>query len=108
MRDLSHTISQKPSKSSHISPYVINVGIGVCTLTLALTYLFSINSMATQGYKIKQLNTQLTKLEAERNSLELQNSNLQSVSSIQEKTQKLNFVPTTNVTYIKDDNFALR
>lgn len=108
MRDLSYTLSDKPTKRSKASPYVINIGIIACILFLTLTYLFSLNAMTTQAFKIKQLNLQLSKLEAEHNSLELENSNLQSVTTIEAQTRKLNFIPTTSITYIKDDNVALK
>ncbi len=111
MRDLSQTLSTTNSqKKTHhkISTLQVNLILTGMITVLGLVYLFSINSLATEGFRIKQLSTQIAKLEDDHKDLELQNSTLQSVSNIQQQSALLNFVPATNVTYIKDDSFALK
>ena len=110
MRDLSYTLGQTTTKNSlfTVSAFQINLVLVTCIVLLSLAYLFTINGMASAGMKIKKLDSTITQLELDHNKLELQNSSLQAVSTIQEATAKFNFVPTTNVSYIKDDNFALK
>lgn len=107
MRDLSQTNIQTHSKSQ-VTALAINIGLASAILGLGLIYVFSVSAMATTNYRIKKLSYELSDLEAQHKKLELQNSTLQSVSTIQQETALLNFVPASSVTYIKDDNFALR
>jgi hypothetical protein len=104
MRDLSQNNSQSKNRSN----FKINAGLFFLIISLSLVYIFSANTMATTGFQIKRLSSQLTDLEEQHKKLELQNSTLQSVSTIQQKTASLNLVPSTNITYLKDDNVALK
>jgi cell division protein FtsL len=104
MRDLSQNNSQSKNRSN----FKINAGLFFLIISSALVYIFSANTMATTGFQIKRLSSQLTDLEEQHKKLELQNSTLQSVSTIQQKTASLNLVPSTNITYLKDDNVALK
>ncbi|MBX4204873.1 MAG: hypothetical protein KW788_01635 [Candidatus Doudnabacteria bacterium] len=107
MRDLSHQNTQ-PKTHHNSTNLQVNLGLLSLTLMLALVYIFSANAMATTGFQIKKLSVELSDLEAQHKKLELENSTLQAVSTIQQKTAQLNFVPSTSVSYIKDDNFALK
>jgi hypothetical protein len=109
MRDLSQTIATTSYKKTEgITALQINFALCLLLVAVGLVYLFSVNTMATEGYRIKQLSAQISKLEEEHKGLELQSSTLQSVSTIQSESTLSNFVPATNVTYIKDDSFALK
>jgi cell division protein FtsB len=103
MRDLSH--NDRQSKSGML---VVNSGLLALILITGLVYVFSINAMGTQTFQIKKLSGQIDELETQHKKLELQNSTLQSVNTLEQQTARLNFVPATNVTYLKDDNFALK
>jgi cell division protein FtsL len=96
------------TSNSFFTPFRVNLILLVSIFSLALVYFFSINTMATQGFAIKQLSTQLNELEAQHKKLELEHSKLQSVSTLEQISTQLNFVPSTNITYIKDDSFALK
>jgi hypothetical protein len=110
MRDLSHAIENTNYRKVNVSFSVIHLNyiLGVLVVLISLTYLFTINTMATEGFRIKQLSKQITILEEEHKRLELENSKLQSVTTIQEQSMNWNFVPSTNITYIKDDSYALK
>jgi cell division protein FtsL len=111
MRDLSLAIpngfAKKRNKTS-VSTYRLNLAILTSSLILGLVYLFVVNSLGTKGYEIKKLDEQVRQLQSDQKTLQLQSSDLQSINRIQTEAQKLNFVPTTNVTYLKASDFALK
>lgn len=87
---------------------VINYMLLGAVIFLGFGYLFMVNSLGTKGYEIRRVEQKIANLEAEKNSLQLDASDLQSIDKIQSHAEKLNLVPSTNVTYIKDANFALK
>lgn len=109
MRDLTIALSQSmPKRKTKTNLFHWNLALLVFTVVLALTYLFTINSLSTDGFKIRTLEQQFGTLEAVNKNLEMQVSDLTSVTRIQLQAVNSNFVPVTNVTFIKDDNFALK
>ncbi len=77
-------------------------------MVLSVAYFVTVNSLGTKGYEISQLKAELKQLEARQKNLELQTSNLQSINRIQQEMQMLNFVPSQEVTYIKESDYALK
>jgi hypothetical protein len=106
MRDLSQVNNVK--KGRWINNFRVNASLVTLIAILGLAYIFSVNSIATAGFKIKKMSTDLANLQSQNQKLQLQNSTLQSVTYIQQETASLNLVPTTDITYLKDDNFALK
>ena len=111
MRDLTLTLTntsylRKPKSTSSVVR--LNTAILAAIILFAGTYLFQVNSLSTKGYEIRQLELKLKQLEAEQKNLEVQAGSLQSINRIQQESQKLNFVPATNITYIKEADFALK
>src|SRR6185436_19176407 len=111
MRDLSLSLSLTKgiSKTKNTaSVYRLNLAILSSTALIVLAYLFVINSLGTKGYEIRKLESQMQLLTEQHKTLEMQTSDLQSITRIQSKAQLLNFVPNTNATYLKDSDFALK
>ena len=111
MRDLSLLIPTGLSRTKPILTVSIlrtNVSILVSIFILGLVYLFVVNSLGTKGYEIRKLEQLVRQLESDQKTLQLQASDLQSINRIQIEAQKLNYVPATNVTYLKDSDFALK
>ena len=111
MRDLSLAISSSLDKKRANSPAstkVLNISILIAIVFFGLLYLFQINSLGTKGYEIQKLQQEIKVLGDQQKSLQIQASNLQSISRIQEQATALNFVPSTNVTYLKNSDFALK
>ena len=111
MRDLTLALGAYEAKRKTKNPATVqrlNLAILAAILILGLVYLFVINSMGTKGFAIKKLEQQLNQLEAEQKTLQIQSSDLQSINKLGAEAQKLNFVPTTNVTYIKASDYALK
>ena len=111
MRDLSlaipTTFGKRKTKSS-ISTYRLNLAIIASTMILGLVYLFVINGLGTKGYQIRKLEEQVRAIENDQKNLQLQASDLQSINRIEAAAKQLNFVPNSNVTYLKDSDFALK
>lgn len=106
MRDLSHSKIQ--TRNTFFTSFRINIGLLAFLMLLSLVYVFSLNSISTANFQIKKLSNQLSVLEEDHKNLELQNSTLQSVTSIQAQTSHLNFVPATGIKYLRDEAVALR
>ncbi len=111
MRDLTLAIPigfGKRSTKANFSSKTLNVSILVAIVVFGLVYFFEINALGTKGYQIRNLEQQVRSLEESQKNLKMQASNLESINQVQQEAQKLNFVPSTNVTYIKDSDFALK
>ena len=111
MRDLTMAmptgLARKKSKSS-TSTKILNLSIFCGILLFGLVYLFEINALGTKGYEIRGLEQQVRQVEQEQKNLEVESLDLQSSSRVQDQVQSLNFVPATNITYLKDSDFALK
>ena len=113
MRDLSLAIANRGTRNtsssfSVISVYRLNLAILASIVLLGLMYLFVVNSLGTKGYEIRKLEEQIRLLQADQKNLQMQSSDLQSIGRIETEVSKLNFVPATNVTYLKAADYALK
>lgn len=112
MRDLTLAIpqgfSKRKTKNILSTTAQINLLLLIAILLLSGAYLFFVNSIGTKGYEIKKLEQQLGQLEFQQKKLQVQASDLQSITAIQQQAQKLNFVPAQNPTYLKDHDYALK
>lgn len=111
MRDLTlafPNFSLKRKPKTTISVERLNFAILVLIILLGLVYLFAINSLSTKGYSIKKLQLEVDKLEAQQRNLQIQSSDLQSINRIQLQAIQQNFVPASNVTYIKAADYAIK
>lgn len=109
MRDLTLSIPLGLNrKKSSFNTRTLNFSILTAIILLGLVYLFEVTALGTKGYEIKKLEQQVRLVEEEQKNLQIQASDFQSINRIQTQAQKLNFVPTSNVTYLKDSDFALK
>jgi cell division protein FtsL len=112
MRDLTIALEKgftdTKKKTNPKNVYFWNLALITGIVMLVLTYVFEINSLSTQGYTIKKLETRIKQLENERKQLEVQESSLRSITRIQQEAANRNFVPSNGVTYLKTDDFALK
>lgn len=99
---------QPVRKKRKLSLPQINFVIFVIIAALGAAYLVSINSLSTKGYEIRLLEQRIKQLEATHKNLEVQSSNLQSITRIQQEAAKLNFVPVRQTVFMKDGDFALK
>ena len=111
MFDLTIAIPQAITrkKSGNLnSLYRRNLLLAGLILFFGIFYLFEVNALSTKGYEIKTLERKHKTLGVEQKHLEIQASNLQSISRIKQVIENNNFVPVKDVTYIKDSDFALK
>ena len=109
MRDLTLTFPQtQKRKTSTVSIRYLNLSILVSIIILAGLYLFGVTSTGTRNLEVTKLEQKVRELDNAQKQLQIEASDLQSINHIQTQSQKLNFVPASNVTYLKDSDFALK
>lgn len=110
MRDLTLAFTSVPKRKikTSVSTRTLNISLLTAIVFLMLFYFFQVNFMSTAGYKIRKLEQQIRVLEGEQKTLQLESSDLQSISRVQSESQRSNFVPVTNAVYLKDTDFALK
>jgi len=70
-------------------------------------YLMLINSRVSKSFKIDELDQRLTQLKKEHTQLETQAANLQSIQNIQKSLNLENYIPTTDVSYLNEHDYAV-
>ena len=108
---MSLSISNEFSKrntGSSVSTYRWNLAILVSSVALGLVYLFTINTLGTKGYEIRKLEQEVKLLSEQQKTMQMEASDMQSINRISDEAQKLNFVPASNVSYLKAADFALK
>ena len=112
MKDLSLALSQplfkKKSKTNPIFVMRINLVLVALIALFGFLYLFQINALGTRGYEIRQTEQRIKVLQAENKVLQIKSSSLSSITQIQKDAETLNMVPASDVTYLKDNGFALK
>ena len=116
MRDLSLSFAQpifsstkkKAKADSPSSVLHLNIALVVLIVAFGFLYLFQINTLGTRGYEIRQIEQQIKVMQVENKTLQIQSSSLSSITQIQKEAESLNMVPATEVTYLKEADFALR
>lgn len=63
-------------------------------------YILQANTITTKGYKIRDLKKQITELENENKILQVNISNLKSISALQSKIESFNMVKAENIDYV--------
>jgi cell division protein FtsB len=81
--------------------------ISIVCLGALVIYLAQINSLSTKGFEMRELQKQITMLQAENEKLELQMLDMQALSSLVERARSLQLVASSDVRYISGANTAL-
>ncbi|TSC95853.1 MAG: Uncharacterized protein Athens101410_299 [Parcubacteria group bacterium Athens1014_10] len=72
----------------------------ITVFLLAITYLFQINDLAIKGFEIKSLEDKINDIEQKNKNLEMNVTELQSLSNIEKLKKELNMVKAGQVDYI--------
>ena len=91
-----NSVKLKPKAKKFSLPGIdlkrVNLLIGAVIVVMGVVYLVQINALATKGYQIRELESQLAQLEEEKSDLELESLELQSMGSIKDKVADLGMV----------------
>ena len=79
---------------------VLNIIVLGLVVFIGISYLIQINTLATKGYQIRELETKVTQLEKESKTMELQVLELQSMDNVKNKVSQLNMVDVGKVEYL--------
>lgn len=71
---------------------------------VSFLYLMLVNARETKGFEIKSLENSISELQKSQRQLEYEAADLQSIQHIQKEMNMSEFVPTTNVSYLKQEN----
>jgi hypothetical protein len=100
-------MSQKAQRSAGVSGTVrmnvISLGFALAII-IFLTgafYLYQVNSLATQGFEIKEIETQIQAAEKEGKQLKIKEVELRSMNNIEKATEELNLVNSADITYLE-------
>ncbi len=93
--------NKKTLRKFDFSQFNFRLFIFGATIFLLLTYLISINSTATKGIEISQMQKEIEKLSEQNRSLEIQANELKSLQRIEDLSNKdLNMVISKNFKYL--------
>jgi hypothetical protein len=74
----------------------------VIFILFASLYLYFINSSATKGYQVRQIEKEISDLKNEGEQLKIQEAQLKSLYHIEETSKNLNLAETQQVSYINE------
>lgn len=64
-------------------------------------YLYQVNNLATKGYEIKEVESQIQKLQTDSQKLKIRETELRSMYNLEKETQNLDLVNPTSVSYLE-------
>ena len=70
-------------------------------------YLMLINSRVSKSFQIEELDQRVAELKKDNTRLETQSAGLQSIQNIQKNLDLENYVPTTDVSYLNEQDYAI-
>ncbi len=86
----------------------LGVAVFASIILLFLIYFFQVNSFATKGFEIKNLQQKIELLKESQKQLQVQAAELQSFQRIQGDPTLLNMVPVSNISYIQTTSLTQR
>lgn len=105
---LSATKTKKVKSSHHPVRLAFGYALIAVNAVLVLAYLFGVNSYASDGYEINQLQNQIANLTTQNRQLTVQTSENSSIISIQNSFQNSNFVPVGQVKFLQVNQYSER
>lgn len=83
-----------------IGPLTLNFLLVVLICAAGVFYIFEVNDVATQGYKIRELEKRAQELKDSNEKLKIREAELRSMYNIEEKTKDLNMVAPGSISYM--------
>lgn len=75
-------------------------------MIFGIMYIVQVNNLSTQGYDIQKLEQRLVDLKEQGKRLELESTALKSMENLGEDIKAMNLVPSKNVKYLRDNEYA--
>ncbi|MBN1779261.1 MAG: hypothetical protein JW816_03520 [Candidatus Buchananbacteria bacterium] len=85
----------------------LNISVVVLIVCGVIGYVAQVNGLATKGYLIKDLQSQVNQLRDQNGQLQAQASDLQSLDSVKNKVSELNMVPVGQANYLSSSAVAV-
>jgi len=106
-----HKSSRVPSSSQTgklvLSQKTLTITLIVMLVLGGIFHLLLINSRVTKNFKIDELHQRVSELQKSNTLLERKAADLQSIHNIQERLDLSYYVPTTDVSYLNEQDYAL-
>ena len=90
-----------------VSFKTLNIVVVALIVVIGVSYLVQINSLATKGYQIEELENRITELQQEQADLELEALSLQSMGVVKEKVDNLGMVLAGESDYLQPTPVAV-
>ena len=105
---ISHVIALKNGKSDFRGRIRIGLSVLAAALMLAIFiagafYLYQVNSIATKGYEVKDIEKKIQESEKEINKLKIMEVELKSMYNIEKATEEMNLITTSGISYLEVD-----
>jgi hypothetical protein len=94
----SNTNKKEIFKLGFISPWFVVAAF----VLFSSAYLYFINSSATKGYQVRQVEKEITDLKKEEEHLKIKEAELKSLYHIEETSKNMNLAETLQVSYISE------
>ncbi|MBT3230230.1 hypothetical protein HN358_00390 [Candidatus Uhrbacteria bacterium] len=75
-----------------------------CVAVVGALYIWQVNMSATQGYAVRDMESDITLIEHENEQLQNQVSSLRSIDSVMTRVQMLGLVKVDDVVYLNSDD----
>jgi len=98
---------QLRSMSVKLNYRALQIILAVLVVFFGLGYLIQVNSLATKGYQIKELENKIAELKQEKSDLELEALSLQSMGSVKERLAQSGMVAAGGSDYLAPTPVAL-
>ncbi len=81
----------------------LRIALLVLLVVVVFSYLWQVNSVATSGYQLKELEKKISILEKRHSKLLLRATELRSLSRVEEKSKELGMVANDTIYYLAAD-----
>lgn len=92
---------ESPSGRTKISSVSWIMIFCVIMFLAGIVYLYQVNSLATKGFEIKEIENKIQEAEKEYKQLQIKEIELRSMNNIEKATEDLNLVNSADITYLE-------
>lgn len=101
-------IREQKEHKAHAGQFSLNVGLLLTFLLVSILYLVQVNTLATKGYSIKELEKKIANQKKEEKRLQMKSIEAGSLAIVQEKSARLQLIPSSHVEYLTPSAVAVK